>query len=91
VTVTPNPRTLGFTTAVSRPDGQTPCYTIDFAASLPGSSRGIIFRNADGTDIARGIVNAAGDVTLSCEAGNVVLEDGCVPLGPSACVPGACP
>jgi hypothetical protein len=87
----PNPLTLGFTLAVTRPDGVTPCYSIDFAARLAGGNRGIVFRNAAGTDIAHGLANAAGQIMLSCEAGNTMLEEMCVPLGRiSACQPGTC-
>jgi hypothetical protein len=91
VRVAANPLTLGFTLAVTEPDGQTPCYSIDFAGSLPGGNRGVVFRNGAGTDIARGIADGSGRIMLSCDAGTTMLEETCVPLGRiSACTPGIC-
>jgi hypothetical protein len=91
VSVAPNPLALGFTMAVTRPDGSTPCYSIDFAAMLPGGNRGVIFRNAAGTDIARGTADASGRIMLSCDAGSTMLDEMCVPLGRIAgCQPGTC-
>jgi hypothetical protein len=91
VTVVPNPLTLGFAMAVTRPDGVTPCYAIEFARNLPGGGRGVVFRNGAGTEIGRGVADAAGRIMLSCEAGPTLLEDTCVPLGRiAACQPGTC-
>jgi hypothetical protein len=96
VTVTPtfgNLTTPNLSMKVSKPDGKTPCYSVDFGANLPGGGRGFIFRDAGGVQLARGVLNANGLISLTCEAGTTpLLDSSCIPppAPPFACQPGVC-
>ena len=92
MTVATNPATLGLSLFVTRPDGTTPCYSIDLGVGVAGSPRGVVFRNAEGIEIARGTRDAAGRITLGCEQGTTQpLEPTCVPAtAPGLCLPGTC-
>ncbi|HEY0705808.1 MAG TPA: hypothetical protein VGG33_03380, partial [Polyangia bacterium] len=92
VTVTPIPATLGLAMRVTRPDGQTPCYSIEFGTNLASGARGLVFRNGAGEVIATGSADARGRVTLTCDrASTEPLDDQCVPpASPGICLPGAC-
>lgn len=87
----PNPATLGLVMHVTRPDGQTPCYSIELGANFVGGNRGVVFRNGAGAEIARGVADASGRITIACDRATELLEDTCVPPArPVLCAPGVC-
>ena len=92
VTSTVNRATLGVTVRVTKPDGVTPCYSVDLGARLPSGAQLMLVRDGAGNVVSSGQIRPNGRLSFTCAAGtNDDVDQECMPLARSGiCRAGTC-
>jgi hypothetical protein len=82
------------TVDVTKPDGVSPCYSLDVGLAEGGGLRPLILRTPDGTEVAQGTIAPGlnGRIDISCDGVTTQLQDRTCLAAPGAetCAPGIC-
>jgi hypothetical protein len=84
----------GLVIDVTKPDGVSPCYSMDVGVPTGGGLRPAVVHSPDGTEIARGLAdpNDGGLVTVTCDGVTADLQDRSCLVDPGVgnCAAGTC-